>query len=133
MGNRIRTVQTTLSPEDTIVRAVQFFSNQSWRPSSQTSRSVTFQGKQGIPWFMLLLTFVGFLFCILPGIILYFFVIQKMYGFVNLVITVTPIADHSEVTVSHPSSANGLVRRFTESLPPVAGAPEPVEVDEPSA
>lgn len=133
MGNKITSVQTTLPSEDAILRAVQFFTNQSWRATSQTNRSVTFQGKPKIPWFMMLLTVFGFVLCILPGIILYIFVVQKMYGFVNLVVTANPMGEVTDVSVSHPGFASGLVRRFAQSLPAVPGATGPTEVDEPVA
>lgn len=131
MANSVRTTQTTLPAEDVIVRAVQFFSNQSWRATSQTNRSVTFQGKPKIPWFMLLLTFIGFVMCILPGVILYIFVIMKMYGFVNMVVTANSVGEVTEVSISHPGFASGLVKRFSEALPkPPSAAEDLVEYED---
>lgn len=72
------------------MRAVQYFSTENWRPVSQSARVATFQGKPPIPWFMLLLTVLAFLACIVPGIFMYVLVIRKVYRFHNLVITANP-------------------------------------------
>ncbi len=71
MADVVTQGKTSLTPEDAIVRAVQFFSTENWRPTSQSTRTATFQGKPKIPWFMLLLTVIGFVACIVPGIIMY--------------------------------------------------------------
>ena len=108
---------TTLGSEDVIVRAVQFFSTENWKPTSQSTRSATFQGRPAIPWFMLLLTVVGFFACLVPGIIMYIMVIKKMYRFRNLVVTASAVSGGSEVTVQYPPPAAKLAARFLEALP----------------
>ncbi len=119
MADVVTQGRTSLGPEDVIVRAVQFFSTENWRPTTQSSRSATFQGKPPIPWFMMLLTVVGFVACIVPGIIMYIMVIRKMYRFQNLVVTANPVSGGSEVVLQHPPAAGKLAARFLEALPPL--------------
>lgn len=117
MADLVTNWKTSLSAEEVIVRAVQFFSTERWKAISQSSRTATFEGKPAIPWFMLLLTIVGFFACIIPGVIMYVMVIRKMYRFVNLVVTANPITNGTEVSVSHPKTAEKLVNRFMVALP----------------
>lgn len=119
MADVVAQAKTSLGPDDVIVRAVQFFSTEKWRPTSQSQRTATFEGKPPIPWFMLLLTIVGFVACIVPGIIMYIMVIRKVNRFHNLVVTANPISGGSEVVTQYPKAAGGLVARFFEALPPV--------------
>lgn len=102
MADVITQGRTSLGPEEVIVRAVQFFSTGNWRPTSQSARTATFQGKPPIPWFMLLLTVIGFMACLLPGIIMYIMVIRKMYRFHNLVVTANPVSGGSEIVLQYP-------------------------------
>lgn len=119
MADVVAQGQTALTSEEVIVRAVQFFSTENWRPTGQSARTATFQGKPKIPWFMLLLTVVAFLACIVPGIIMYIMVIRKMYRFHNLVVTANPIGNGTEVVVQYPPAAEKLARRFLQALPPI--------------
>jgi hypothetical protein len=125
MSDLTRQCATSLPSEDVIVRAVQYFSTQNWRPVSQSARVATFQGKPPIPWFMLLLTFLGFVACMVPGIIMYVLVIRKLYRFHNLIITTNPINGGSEIYAQYPESAAWLVSGFMATLPPqyMAGHP----------
>ena len=117
MADSVLNKQTHLSGEEVITRAVQFFSTESWRTTSQSARAATFEGRPPIPWFMLLCTIIGYLCCIVPGIIMYIAVIKKMRRFQNLVVTVTPITSATEVVVTYPSHAKKLAERFLASLP----------------
>jgi hypothetical protein len=119
MANVVVNGKTSLSPEEVIVRAVQFFSTERWKPTSQSQRAATFEGKPPIPWFMMLLTIVGFVACVVPGIILYIMVVRKMYRFVNMVVTANPIEKGTEVSVSYPKTASKLASRFLAALPPL--------------
>jgi hypothetical protein len=119
MADTVTQGRTSLSAEDVIVRAVQFFSTESWRPISQSTRTATFQGKPRIPWFMLLLTFIGFATCIVPGVIMYIMVIRKLNRFHNLVVTANPVSGGSEVVVQYPPAARKLATKFFEALPPL--------------
>ena len=121
MSDVVTQAKTSLGPEDVIVRAVQFFATESWRPTSQSSRTATFQGKPPIPWFMLLLTVLAFFACVVPGIIMYIMVIRKAYRFHNLVVTANPINGGSEVTLQYPPTAGTLAATFLQALPVVAG------------
>lgn len=117
MADLVTNGKTSLSAEEVIVRAVQFFSTERWKATSQSSRTATFEGKPPIPWFMFLLTILGFAACIVPGIIMCVMVIREMYRFVNLVVTANPITKGTEVSVSHPETAKKLVNRFMAALP----------------
>ena len=120
MADLVTNGRTSLSAEEVIVRAVQFFSTAKWKATSQSPRTATFEGKPPIPWFMLLLTILGFLLCIVPGIIMYIMVIRKMYRFMNLVVTANPIANGSEVSVSHPKYAEKMGTKFLAASPQLA-------------
>jgi hypothetical protein len=81
MADVVTQGRTSLGSEDVIVRAVQFFTTESWKPTSRSARAATSQGKPPIPWFMLLLTVLGFVACIVPGVIMYIMVIRKATRF----------------------------------------------------
>ena len=117
MANLVKSGKTSLQNDDVISRAVQFFSTTKWTCQSQSDKIATFQGKPPIPWFLILATICGFLFFVIPGIIMYFFVIRKMYGFQNLVVTTKAMQDGTEVDISYPKYAKKIVDRFMESLP----------------
>jgi hypothetical protein len=120
MADLVMQGRTSLGPEDVIVRAVQFFSTENWRPTSQSARAATFQGKPPIPWFMILLTVIAFAACIVPGIIMYIMIIRKMYRFQNLVVTATPVSGGSEVVLQYPAPAGKLASSFIQALLPLA-------------
>jgi hypothetical protein len=122
VADLLANAKTRLSGEDVIVRAVQFFTNESWRGQSQSPRVATFVGKPKLPWGLLFLTFLAFLCFVVPGLILYFLVIRKVYRFQNIVVATTPEAAGTDVTITYPKPASMLVRRFVEVLPPV-GSP----------
>lgn len=71
MADKVLNVRTSLGNEEVISLAVQSFTAGKFRTSSQTSRIATFDGMPPIPWFMLLLTILGFMFCVVPGILMY--------------------------------------------------------------
>jgi hypothetical protein len=117
MADLVLNKQTSLSSEEVVTRAIQFFSTASWRATSQSGRAATFQGMPPIPWFILLLTFLGFLFCLIPGIIMYVVAIRKLRRFQNLVVTATPSGQGSNVVVTYPAQARKLAERFLSALP----------------
>jgi hypothetical protein len=117
MADQVSTKKTVLAPDEAIVRAVQFFSTERWRTTSQSSRSVTFEGKPPFPFFTILFTVIGFMLCVVPGLIMYYLFVRKMYRFYNLVVTATGGESGTEVTVSYPGFAASLVNRFLKALP----------------
>ncbi len=117
MADSILTKQTNLSGEEAVTRAIQFFSTENWRTTSQSPRNATFEGRPPIPWFMMLLTVVGYCCCIIPGIIIKIMVIKKMRRFQNIVLPVKTLNQGTEVTVTHPGHAKKLVGRFLAALP----------------
>jgi len=116
MANLTASTQTSLSCEEVITRAIQFFTTEKWRATTQSSRNATFEGRPPIPigsiifMFLLLFTVIGFF-------IMYFLVVRKMYRFQNLVVTTTPIEKGTEVVITYPSYAKKLVKQFIDSLP----------------
>jgi hypothetical protein len=119
MADSIITKQTSLTEEEVITRAIQFFSTENWRTTSQSPRAATFEGHPPIPWFMILMTIVGYACCLVPGIIMWFIVIKKMRRFRNIVVTVAPMTQGTDITVTHPSHAKKLAERFLAALPPL--------------
>jgi len=117
MADLVATRQTTLPGEEVIVRAVQFFTNEKWRPQTQSERIATFMGRPPIPWGLLLLTIIGFICFIVPGVIMYILVVRRMIRFQNLVVTVSPAKAGTDVNVTYPKHAKKLVDRFMGLLP----------------
>jgi hypothetical protein len=120
MADLVANKRTSLSAEEAVTRAVQFFSTERWRATSQSARAATFQGKPRIPVFMLLLTIIGFMACLVPGIIMYMMTIRKMNRFQNLVVTANPLSGGTEVSVTYPKYSATLVSRFITALPSMA-------------
>ena len=121
MANMVVSKKIELKCDEAIARSVQFFSNQRWRCQSQSEKIATFQGKPPIPWFLILMTLIAFLFFIVPGIIMYIFVIRKVYRFQNLVVTTKSISEGCEIDINYPKHAKKLVNRFIKSLSTVEG------------
>ena len=117
MADSVLNKQTNLAGDEVITRAVQFFSTESWRATSQSPRAATFEGRPPVPWVMILLTVIGYICCFVPGIIMYFMVIKKLRRFQNLVVTTTPMSRGTEVVVTYPSHAKNLAARFLAALP----------------
>jgi hypothetical protein len=117
MADSVLNKQTTLSGEEVVTRAIQFFSTENWRTTSQSPRAATFEGRPPIPWFMMLMTIVGYFCCLVPGIIMWFMVIKKMRRFQNIVVAVSPMTMGTEVTVTHPDHAKKVAKRFLAALP----------------
>jgi len=118
MAQMVTNSRTTLPGEEVIVRAVQFFTNEKWRPQTQSARNATFEGKPPIPWGLLILTIIAFFAFIVPGIILYILLIARMYRLQNIVVTANPITGGTEVVISHTKSAKKVVNQFINLLPP---------------
>src|ERR1700722_7160831 len=117
MADFVLTKQTNLSGEEVVTRAVQFFSTENWRTTSQSPRNATFEGRPPIPWFMMLLMIVGYICCIIPGIIIKIMVIKKMRRFQNIVVAAPAMNQGTEGPVTHPSHAKKLAERFLAPLP----------------
>ena len=117
MADSVLTKQTTLTGEEIVTRAIQFFSTENWRTTSQSPRAATFEGRPPIPWFLMLLNIVGYMCCIVPGIIIKIIIVKKMRRFQNIVVTVTPMTTGTEVTVTHPDHAKKLAGRFLAAIP----------------
>lgn len=45
MADLVTNGKTSLSAEEVIVRAIQFFSTERWKATSQSARTATFEGK----------------------------------------------------------------------------------------
>ena len=117
MADLVATTVTTLPPDEVMVRAVQFFTNQKWRAQSQTNRVATFVGVIKVPWIHLLLAIILMLCFVVPGIIYYFLVVRKMRGFRNIVVTTTSRGSGAEVVVTYPSDSQQMVNNFFAALP----------------
>jgi len=117
MADQVLNAKTSLGNEEVISLAVQSFTAGKFRTSSQSSRIATFDGMPPIPWFMLLLTIVGFVFCIVPGLIMYFVVIRKLRRFHSLVVTASPVTGGTDVSVKYPDWAGKAAQQFLNSLP----------------
>lgn len=128
MADQVATWRTTVDPEEVIARAVPFFTTDKWRATTQSGRVATFEGKPPIPFFLILGTLVGFLFFLIPGIIMYLFVIRRVNRFQNLTVTANPMDESgSEVVITHPKRASKLVQRFLSTLPEPAPSASAVE------
>jgi len=121
MAEHVYSFRTTLTPEDVVVRAVQYFSTTKWRPSGQSGRTATFQGMPPIPWVHMTLMVLAFAACVVPGVVYWFFIVQKLRQFQNLVVAASPIPAGSEVVINYPSFASSIVTEFTQNLPVLDG------------
>lgn len=120
MADLTQTRNTTLPPDEVLVRAVQFFTNERWRAQSQTNRIATFVGMPRVPWGQILIA-VALTFClVIPGVIYYLVVINKARRLQNIVVTTTPAEFGSSVVVTFPLHAQKLVDAFFASLPAIA-------------
>lgn len=117
MADLVLNKHTSLSSEEVVTRAVQFFATAKWRPTTQSCRAATFEGRPPIPWFMLLITVLGFMACFFPGMILYMMAIKKMRRFQNLVVTTTSATNGTDVVAMYPKQARNLADRFLGALP----------------
>lgn len=120
MEDVVRQQKTNLACEEIIARAVQYFSKEDWRLTSQSPCTATLQGKPPLPRFMLPLTVLGLLLFIVPGVILYVMVIRKMVGLHHLVVTAIPVSGGTVVMVQHPQTTERLVAGFLEGLPGIS-------------
>jgi hypothetical protein len=118
MADIVVNKNTSLPCEEVVVRAVQFFSTSNWQVTSQGNRAVTLKGRVPIPIGLILLTIIGYLCCVVPGIILYIALVRKLRKFQNLVVTANPTANGSDVSITHPKDAGKLVAKFLAALPP---------------
>lgn len=117
MADLVSKTQTTLPPEEVMVRAVQFFTNEKWRAQSQTNRVATFVGMPKIPWTQLLLAILLMFCLVVPGLIYYILVIRKLRQLRNIVVTTTPKDGGSEVVVTYPPDTQQMVDTFFAALP----------------
>ncbi len=117
MANLVVSKKTNLFGEEIITRAIQFFTTERWKATTQSARSATFSGRPPIPVLMIFLMIIGFFLFVIPGIIIYILVIRRLMRFQNLVITVTPFEKGSEVVVTYPKYARKMVEQFLYSLP----------------
>jgi hypothetical protein len=119
MAEQVASGKTSVSPEDVIVRAVQFFTTERWRAQTQSGRIATFVGRPRINPILWIATVVGLIACVIPGIILYIVMIRKAYAFQNIVVTVNPVVGGTEVVITHSEQVVDLVQRFLALLPPL--------------
>lgn len=118
MADQVATKRTSLPAEDTVVRSVQFFTTGRWRAQTQSTRMATFAGRPPIPVGLLIVTIIGFMACIVPGIIAYILMVKKTIQLQNIVVTATPRPDGgSEVVIKHSQYAAKLVKEFLAALP----------------
>jgi hypothetical protein len=123
MADLVLNKRTTISSEEAVTRAVQFFSTAQWRATSQSPRAATFEGIPPIPWFMIVLMILGYICCVVPGIIIQITLIRKMRRFQNLVVTATSQGQATDVVLTYPKHARKLAERFLTALP---ASPPPI-------
>lgn len=107
----------SLESAEVITKASSFFSQEKWKVTSQTPQSVILQGKPAFPWGMLFLTLIGFVLCLIPGIIMHAKTKKRTRQVFHLIVNATPIPGGSEVTFQYPNEAEALVSQFITTLP----------------
>lgn len=117
MSELVTNYQTSLKNEEVISKAVQYFTNGKWRAQSTTDKIATFVGRPPIPIGKIILTIIAFFFFIVPGIIMYFFVIRSLMRLQNIVITTSSMGNGTAVTIKYTKTAKKLVDEFSLSLP----------------
>ena len=121
MADQVANTHTSMSTEEVIAKAVQYFSTGKWQPTGQSARTATFRGMPPLPWGLIILTLAGLIACVVPGIILYILLVKKARQFQNMEVTASPISGGTEVVVTSPPWASKLVSGFLGSLPPLEG------------
>ena len=118
MADLVATGQTTLPHEEVIARAVQFFTNENWRTQTQSEKIVTFVGRPPLSSvFVNIVIAILFIWTVIVPIIMYFMTIKEVLRFQNVVVTVNPGAQGTEVTVTHPKRVKKMINRFLGLLP----------------
>jgi hypothetical protein len=117
MADLVVNQKTTLAADEVIVRAIQFFSTENWRVTSQSGRAVTLAGKPPFPLLHLCFVIIGFMLCVVPGIILYFMLLRKVIRFQNMVVTATAVNNETDVSITYPPHGRKLVEKFLLALP----------------
>jgi hypothetical protein len=117
MADLVVTKHTTLTADDVLVRAVQFFTNENWRAQSQTNRVATFVGVPKIPCLQIVLAFILTACFVIPGLIYYLLVIRKLRRLQNIVVTTTPNQSGCDAVVTYPPHAQRYVDSFLAALP----------------
>lgn len=118
MADLVAKIDVTLPPEEVMVRAVQFFTNEKWRAQSQTNRIATFVGMGRIAWFQIMLAILLTMCFVVPGVIYYVIVISKMRRLQNIAVTTTPTDSGCQVVVSYPPHAQKMVDAFFVAIRP---------------
>ncbi len=117
MAEQVATRQTSLGAEDAVVRAVEFFANERWRPQTQSARAATFVGRPPIPWGLILLMIVLLIPTVgIGSLIVYILIVRRVIRFQNLVVTASAATKGSQVTVRYPGHAKKLVNRYLDAL-----------------
>ncbi len=112
----LTTATTSLSPEEVIMRSIQFFTGSKWRPQTQSERSATFVGQKPFPVGYLVLALVTLWSLILP-IIFLILAARRTRSFQNIVVTATRSGSSTQVTITHESGSRKIVERFVAALP----------------
>ena len=110
--------KTTLSEEDVIKKAGQFFTDNRWAIREQFANGAAFKGRPAIPLRLIFLTMFGFLFFIIPGIIVYRALVKRVTRSQSILLRVKPIAGNSEVTIIYCKATGKLINKFQNLLPP---------------
>lgn len=111
--------KTTLSEEDVIKRAGKFFTDNGWVIREQSENHATvFKGRPPIPLRLIFLTVFGFLFFIIPGVIVYRALVKRVTRFQSILVRVKPVAGNSEVTIIYCKATGKLINKFQNLLPP---------------
>lgn len=118
MAEQVATRETGLWAEEVIIRDLEFFATEKWKPQTQSARAATFVGRPPIPWGLIVLTILGLFLFFIPGVIMYILVVRRLIRFQNLVVTASPTTRGSQVTVRYPGLAKKLVNRYLNVLPP---------------
>lgn len=116
MADLVVNSYAALPPEEVLVRAVQFFTNEKWRVQSQTNRIATFVGIGRVQWFQIVLAILLTMFLVVPGVIYYIVVISKMRRLQNIVVTTTPRDPGCLVVITYPTHAQKMVDAFFAAI-----------------
>src|ERR1700739_2058459 len=107
----------SLEGREVVTRAIHFFTDDRWQLKSQTDHTITFPGNAPTPWFLIIMTVIGYLFFILPGLIMTYMIRAKLRKFQNIVLSVSPADGGTNVSATCSKKANGIVRKFLATLP----------------
>ena len=117
MADLTSACRTPLSGGEVLNRAVAFFSSYGWRVRQSSIDSHFLLLRKGIGWKLQMLLVLGFMCVVIPGMVLYWWLVKRSAPIRQIRFAVTVVDRGSELVVTFPRKWRRLVDLFMDSLP----------------